>query len=123
MFNLRMFLAFEFLKIQTRCRYKFYGERNYTETEMKDGANPRYNHERLMKFSKVDHKVTACANCARQGRTPHSSVLLLQLVLCCGIVSLQKIRAQILSGSFSSIPCLLKSFLFPVAYHTGGTSD
>jgi len=31
-----------------------------------------------------------------------------------------KTRAQILSSSFSSTPRLLKSFLFPCAYRTGG---
>jgi len=31
-----------------------------------------------------------------------------------------KTRAQIFSSSFSSTPCLFKSFLFPGAYRTGG---
>jgi len=51
-----------------------------------------------------------------QGHPPRSSVPFLQLVLCCGISS----NAQILSGSFSSTMRLLKSFLFPGAYCTGG---
>jgi len=39
--------------------------------------------------------------------------------ICYGIVGPAKIRAQILSGSSSSTPSLLNSFLCPGAYRTG----
>ena len=54
-----------------------------------------------------------------QGRPTRSSVLLLQLVLCCRIVSLQQ---SVLKFSLARLPLLLaflSYFFFPGAFRTG----